>query len=70
MEMRPQYMYLEALRLIATAAGIVITGSWFGAVALQASVQAGIAAIGLAAIVAVWIIFKQPIAAHGHLSPQ
>jgi alkylglycerol monooxygenase len=70
MEMRPRYVFLEALRLVATAIGAVASGFWFGAIALSTPSQAGVAAGAFASLVALWIVFKQPIAAPGHLSPQ
>lgn len=70
MELRTKYMAFEALRLIGTAAGIWITGSWFGMPGLPLSAQAAAVAVAFASLVALWIIFKQPFAAHGHLSHQ
>jgi sterol desaturase/sphingolipid hydroxylase (fatty acid hydroxylase superfamily) len=70
MERRTHYAALEALRLIATAAGVVFGGIWFGTIALPALAQAAIAAIAVASLAALWIIFKQPIATHGHFSHQ
>lgn len=70
MERRAHYVVLEALRLIATAAGVVFGGIWFGGVALPVPAQAAIAASAIASLAALWIIFKQPTAPHGHLSHQ
>ena len=70
MEMRPHYVFLEVLRLIATTIGVVASGFWFGGVGLSTLVQMGIVASAFASLGALWIIFKQPIAAPVHLSSQ
>lgn len=70
MEMRARYVLLEALRLIATAAGAVTSGAWFGAVALPPTARAGIVAVVCASLLALRFVFKQPAAAHGHFSHQ
>jgi alkylglycerol monooxygenase len=70
MERRPAYPWWEALRLIGTAAGVWITGTWFGGVALPVMVQALIAAFGAGSLVILWLLFKRSPSAHGYLSPQ
>lgn len=70
MEMRAKYVLLEALRLAATAIGVVTSGFWFGSVVLSSAAQASIVAAAVASLLALLIIFKQPTAAHGHLSHQ
>jgi hypothetical protein len=70
MEMRPHYIALEALRLAATGAGVVIGKVWFGAVSLSPLVQGGIIAVSLLSMIALWLIFKRFSTMHGHLSHQ
>jgi alkylglycerol monooxygenase len=70
METRTRYVFFEALRLIATATGAVVSGMWFGVIELSMSAQAAIAATAVASLIALWTIFKQPVATQAHLSHQ
>jgi hypothetical protein len=70
MEHRLLYVALEAQRLAATTVAVIISGTWFGAVSVPPLVQGALVATTLASLAALWIIFKQLPAAHGHLSHQ
>lgn len=70
MENRIRYMALEAMRLIATAAAVAVSGIWFGAVALPFFVQGVIVVTSVVSLIATWIIFKPSSVAHGHFSHQ
>ncbi|MFC5473001.1 sterol desaturase family protein [Paraherbaspirillum soli] len=70
MEMRPLYVALEALRLMATAAGVLLGHAWFGAVPLAPLAQGCIIALSLASLTALWRIFKRLPTTHGYLSHQ
>jgi sterol desaturase/sphingolipid hydroxylase (fatty acid hydroxylase superfamily) len=70
MEHRPRYLVLEAMRLLATAAGVLLTGAWFGIAALPPFVAAAIVAAALASLIALRLIFRQAPVADGYLSPQ
>lgn len=70
LERRPAYILCEAVRLVATAAGVWASGAWFGNVALPFAAQAAIAAFAVASLVALWLTFKRAPAAHAHLSAQ
>jgi hypothetical protein len=70
MEQRLLYVVLEAQRLTATALAVLLGGTWFGAVAIPPIVQGAVVAASLGSLAALWIIFKQLPAAHGHLSHQ
>jgi alkylglycerol monooxygenase len=68
MERRPHYVALEAVRLFATAAGVLFSGTWFGGVALPSIAQAAITMASFGSLIALRIIFKQTPAAHGYFS--
>jgi alkylglycerol monooxygenase len=70
MEMRSHYLFFETLRLLTTSIGVLASEIWFGAIALSSVAQAGIAASALVSIIALWIVFKQPVVAPAHLSTQ
>jgi alkylglycerol monooxygenase len=70
MEMRSHYLFFETLRLLATSVGVIASGIWFGAIALSSVAQAGIVASAFVSIIALWIVFKQPVVAPAHLSTQ
>ncbi|HTD03215.1 sterol desaturase family protein [Undibacterium sp.] len=58
MEQRRPYLQLEIGRLLATLLLVVLSGSWFTAIALPLIAQAVIGLICIASLCAVWSIFK------------
>ncbi|MCU6432189.1 sterol desaturase family protein [Undibacterium sp. Jales W-56] len=66
MEQKPWYRGLEAVRLLATLAMVLVSASWFQLFALPLLAQAVIAAAGMASLIALGLIFKNT--RHGHLS--
>ena len=67
LERRPHYLPLEALRLAATAGGVLLGEAWFGALALPAGMQGAIVALAAASLAALWLAFKPWNALHGYL---
>ncbi len=70
MERRPHYVAREALRLLATAAGVLYSGIWFGAVTLPPIAQAAITMASFGSLIALRMAFKKTPAAHGYFSSQ
>ncbi|HWW06869.1 sterol desaturase family protein [Collimonas sp.] len=70
MEMRARYVALEALRLSATSAGVLLGKAWFGAVFLSPLMQGAVISVSLLSMIALWLIFKRLSTMHGHLSHQ
>jgi alkylglycerol monooxygenase len=70
LERRPMYLVLEALRLAGTAAGVYLSGAWFGGMALPVAVQVMIAVVAAGSLVGLWLAYKPTSAAHGYLSAQ
>lgn len=70
MENRRRYLAVEGLRLIATAVGVIVAGTWFGGAALPYFAQGTIVAIALFSLVVAWLIFNPISTTHGHLSHQ
>jgi alkylglycerol monooxygenase len=60
MERRASYAIWEALRLILTATGVVVSGFWFGAVPLPAVAQAVIVMFALGSLLLLWTGFRTP----------
>lgn len=71
LEQRAYFVRFEALRLVLTAGAVLLTGGWFGPVALPGSMQAAVAALAALALAALWVTFKfafQPATEqHGYL---
>ena len=70
LERRLSYVVAESLRLLASAAGVLWTGGWFGPLALAQTMQAGFALAACASLAALWIIFKPSPTGHGYFSRQ
>jgi alkylglycerol monooxygenase len=70
LERRPVYLALECIRLVATAAAVILTGTWFGGAVLPWAAQVIIAVVAAASVLGLWLAYKPFSAAHGYLSPQ
>lgn len=69
-ERRQAYVVLEGMRLIATAAFVAWSGTWFGPADLSPMVQAAIIVAACGSLFALWRVFKQSSSTHGYLSRQ
>ncbi|HEV2609678.1 MAG TPA: sterol desaturase family protein [Noviherbaspirillum sp.] len=70
MERASGYSLLESVRLVGTAIGVLVTGSWFGAPTLPPIVQSVIVVSALISLAAFWMVLKSLPAPHGHFSHQ
>ena len=70
MEKRAFYQVLEVFRLLATAAFVALSGTWFGIPALPGAIQGVIVAAALVSLLGLWVTYKHPSASHGNLSHQ
>ncbi len=70
LERRPSHVAFEAIRLLATTAGILASGAWFGAATLPTWAQWSAAGMAAGSLIALWTIFKQSLSANGYLSHQ
>jgi len=69
MERRALYVALEAIRLIATAGGVLYGGAWFG-MQLSTVLISAIAGMIGGSLVALWLVFIRPSSAPGYFSHQ
>ncbi len=67
LEQRAQYALFEALRLALTAGGVLLTGAWFGAVALPPAMQGTVVVLALASLAALWLALKPSVRMHGYI---
>lgn len=70
LERRRNYVSFEGIRLLATAIGVIYTGTWFGMPALPVAAQAAAIVITAGSLLALKKIFRSMQAEHGRLSHQ
>jgi hypothetical protein len=70
MEQRRRYFLFEAIRLLATAAGVLAAGGWFGVAALPIFAQGIIVIAAALSLAALWMTSKSSSAPHGYFSHQ
>lgn len=70
LERRAHYAAFEAIRLIATAAGVLVAGTWFGLTALPPVALATLLVAAAGSLLALWTVFIRPAAVRGNLSQQ
>ena len=68
--MERRFYLLEALRVIATVAGVLASGIWFGGQALPEVVQIASLIGGILSLGGLWMLMKRLPGTHGNLSPQ
>ncbi|RJF99717.1 sterol desaturase family protein [Noviherbaspirillum saxi] len=70
LEGRASHVALEAIRLIATVAAVLLSGSWFGDIQLPTWAQLALAGFAAASLLALWLAFKRSLSVHGYFSHQ
>jgi len=70
LERRTRYIALEAVRLAGTAAGVLVSGCWFGGVLLPTWAPPIIAGSAACSLLSLCLIVKQSLSTHGYFSHQ
>jgi hypothetical protein len=68
MERRKAFVAAETFRLLATAAGIALSGAWFGIAALPSFAAIAVSMLAAGSLLALWFVFRHSDDAYGYLS--